>query len=128
MSSPVEPRIYRGLKDVYFERSPCTLIDGKAGELRYRGYPIHDLAQHSTFEETAYLLLHGELPKSAELQLFETQLKERASCLNRFSRSSKQCKMRTQWRCCEPQFRRWLRSIRKPQTILASRQSPRACD
>jgi citrate synthase len=76
MSSPVEPKIYRGLKDVYFERSPCTLIDGKAGELRYRGYSIHDLAQHSTFEETAYLLLYGELPTSAELQLFETQLKD----------------------------------------------------
>ena len=30
-----EPRIYRGLKDVYFERSPTTFIDGKAGELRY---------------------------------------------------------------------------------------------
>jgi citrate synthase len=76
MSSPVEPRIYRGLKDVYFERSTCTLIDGKAGELRYRGYSIHDLAQYSTFEETAYLLLYGELPKSAELQLFAKQLKE----------------------------------------------------
>ena len=41
---------------------PTTFIDGKAGELRYRGYSIHDLATHSTFEETAYLLLHGELP------------------------------------------------------------------
>jgi citrate synthase len=76
MSSPVEPKIFRGLRDIYFERSPCTQIDGKAGELRYRGYSIHDLAQHSTFEETAYLLLHGELPRSGELQLFETQLKE----------------------------------------------------
>ena len=34
------PRIHRGLKDVYFERSPTTFIDGKAGELRYRGYSI----------------------------------------------------------------------------------------
>ena len=41
-------KIHRGLKDVYFDRSPCTFIDGKAGELRYRGYSIHDLAQHST--------------------------------------------------------------------------------
>ena len=40
-----EPRIYRGLKDVYFERSAATFIDGKAGELRYRGYSIHDLAE-----------------------------------------------------------------------------------
>ena len=64
------PRIYRGLKDVYFERSATTFIDGKAGELRYRGYSIHDLARHSTFEETAYLLLRGALPTAAELAAF----------------------------------------------------------
>lgn len=70
-----EPRIYRGLKDVYFERSPTTFIDGKAGELRYRGYSIHDLAEHSTFEETGYLLLHGELPTRDELGRFDQELK-----------------------------------------------------
>jgi citrate synthase len=70
-----EPRIYRGLKDVYFERSPTTFIDGKAGELRYRGYSIHDLAEHSTFEETAYLLLYGELPTRSELAKFDEDLK-----------------------------------------------------
>jgi len=69
------PKIYRGLKDVYFERSAATFIDGKAGELRYRGYSIHDLAQHSTFEETAYLLLHGALPTASELARFDAQLK-----------------------------------------------------
>ena len=51
-----EERIYRGLKGVYFDRSPATFIDGQAGELRYYGYSIHDLAEYSTFEETAYLL------------------------------------------------------------------------
>jgi citrate synthase len=70
-----EPRIYRGLKDVYFERSETTFIDGKAGELRYRGYSIHDLAQNSCFEETAYLLVHGELPTAAELAAFDGELK-----------------------------------------------------
>ena len=70
-----EPKIYRGLKDVYFERSPTTFIDGKAGELRYRGYSIHDLAEHSTFEETAYLLLYGELPTRSQLVKFEEDLK-----------------------------------------------------
>jgi citrate synthase len=70
-----EPRIYRGLKDVYFERSGTTFIDGKAGELRYRGYSIHDLAAHSCFEETAYLLIHGELPTTAELQAFDAEIK-----------------------------------------------------
>ena len=67
-------KINRGLKDVYFERSKCTFIDGRAGELRYRGYSIHDLAEHSTFEETAYLLLKGELPKKAELDAFGKEL------------------------------------------------------
>ena len=41
-------KIHRGLRGVYFDRSPCTFIDGKAGELRYRGYSIHDLAENST--------------------------------------------------------------------------------
>ena len=68
-------KINRGLKGVYFDRSPCTFIDGKAGELRYRGYSIHDLAEHSTFEETAALLLHGELPTKAALAAFTDQLK-----------------------------------------------------
>ena len=70
-----EPRIYRGLKDVYFERSETTFIDGKAGELCYRGYSIHDLAEHSTFEETGYLLLHGELPTRTELARFDEEFK-----------------------------------------------------
>ncbi len=69
------PRIHRGLKDVYFERSGTTFIDGKAGELRYRGYSIHDLAAHSTFEETAYLLLHGELPNRQQMIDFDAGLK-----------------------------------------------------
>jgi citrate synthase len=68
-------KIHRGLKGVYFDRSPCTFIDGKAGELRYRGYSIHDLAQYSTFEETAWLLLNGELPTNSQLASFETELK-----------------------------------------------------
>ena len=70
-----EQKIHRGLKGVYFERSPTTYIDGRAGELRYRGYSIHDLAEHSNFEETAYLLLHDELPGRAELDAFDASLK-----------------------------------------------------
>ncbi len=48
-------------------RSAICFIDGDRGILRYRGYPIEELAQRSTFLETAYLLLHGELPRRAEL-------------------------------------------------------------
>jgi citrate synthase len=68
-------KIHRGLKGVYFDRSPCTFIDGKAGELRYRGYSIHDLAEKSTFEETAWLLMYGDLPSAQELASFDAQLK-----------------------------------------------------
>lgn len=66
--------IKRGLKGVYFDRSATTLIDGKAGELRYRGYSIHDLAKYSSFEETAYLLLNGELPTKSDLETFNKEL------------------------------------------------------
>jgi citrate synthase len=68
-------KIQRGLKGVYFDRSPCTFIDGKAGELRYRGYSIHDLAKHSSFEETAWLLLNGALPNRQQLAAFDAELK-----------------------------------------------------
>jgi citrate synthase len=43
-------------------RSAITYIDGERGILRYRGYPVEELAEHSTFLEVAYLLVHGELP------------------------------------------------------------------
>jgi citrate synthase len=68
-------KIQRGLKGVYFDRSPCTFIDGKAGELCYRGYSIHDLAEHSSFEETTWLLLNGELPSKQQLAGFDADLK-----------------------------------------------------
>jgi citrate synthase len=48
-------------------RSAITFIDGDLGILEYRGYPIEQLAEHSTFLEVAYLLLHGELPTQAQL-------------------------------------------------------------
>jgi citrate synthase len=67
--------IQRGLKGVYFDRSRVCYIDGRAGELRYRGYSIHDLAERSTFEETCHLLLKGELPTRAQLDTFTAELK-----------------------------------------------------
>ena len=67
--------IRRGLKDVYFDRSKVCFIDGRAGELRYRGYSIHDLAPNSTFEETCYLLLKGELPTKGQLEVFISELR-----------------------------------------------------
>ena len=46
--------------------SGITFIDGDAGILRYRGYPIEQLAEHSSFVETAYLIIHGELPNAKQ--------------------------------------------------------------
>jgi citrate synthase len=51
-------------------RSAITYIDGEAGILRYRGYPIDQLAEHASFGEVAYLLMNGELPAPAQLDEF----------------------------------------------------------
>jgi len=55
--------------------SEITYIDGDAGILRYRGYPIDQLAKNSTFLETSYLLVYGELPTAAELTRFDEAIK-----------------------------------------------------
>ncbi len=68
-------KINRGLKGIYFERSGVSHIDGTRGKLLYRGYSIHDLATQSTFEEVAYLLIHGELPTDKALSDFDARLK-----------------------------------------------------
>ncbi len=57
-------------------RSAVTFIDGEKGILRYRGYPIDELAAKSTFTEVAYLLLYGELPNRTQLEEFSTFLNE----------------------------------------------------
>jgi citrate synthase len=67
--------IHRGLTGVYFDRSNTTYIDGKDGVLEYRGYNINELAEQSTFEETAYLLIYGTLPTQAELDEYDAELK-----------------------------------------------------
>ena len=55
--------------------SKITYIDGDAGILRYRGYPIDQLAEHSTFLEVSYLLIYGELPTADELSGFEDNIR-----------------------------------------------------
>ncbi len=54
--------------------SKITFIDGDAGTLLHRGYPIGQLAEKSSFLEVCYLLLHGELPKANEFEEFETNI------------------------------------------------------
>ena len=64
-----------GLEGVPATRSNISCIDGEKGILAYRGYPIEELAAHSTFEETALLLLDGRLPRADELADFDDQLR-----------------------------------------------------
>jgi citrate synthase len=56
-------------------KSEITYIDGDAGILRYRGYPIGELAEQSSFLEVSYLLIHGKLPTATELDQFTTELR-----------------------------------------------------
>src|SRR5215510_14191491 len=55
-------------------RSRITFIDGDKGILQYRGYPIEQLAEHSTYLETTYLIIFGELPTEAQLKEWTTQI------------------------------------------------------
>jgi citrate synthase len=64
----------KGLEDVVAGQSSICFIDGQEGRLLYRGYDIEDLAERSSYEETTYLLWHGHLPTSTELQSFTGDL------------------------------------------------------
>jgi len=57
-------------------QSAITYIDGDAGILRYRGYPIEELAEHASFLEVAWLLIYGELPSAEELAAFKLQIRK----------------------------------------------------
>ena len=64
----------KGFLNTAVIQSQITYIDGDAGVLRYRGYPIEQLAEHSTHLETAYLLIYGTLPSRQQLRLFESEV------------------------------------------------------
>ncbi len=65
-----------GLDGVIATESSISDIDGAKGVLSYRGFSIEELAQKSTFEETAYLLLTGELPSKDHLNTFSSRMSE----------------------------------------------------
>lgn len=69
------PTFKAGLEDVVAGTSDICLVDGREGRLVYCGYDITDLAKHSTFEETTYLLYHRQLPTTDELAAFDSKLK-----------------------------------------------------
>ena len=64
----------QGFVNTASTKSAITYIDGDAGILRYRGYPIDQLAEKSTFIEVSYLLIYGELPTTDQLAAFTTQI------------------------------------------------------
>lgn len=68
-----------GLRNIEVADTKICSIDGENGKLIYRGYDILDLVKHSTFEETTYLLLFGELPSTKNLKNFARRLREARS-------------------------------------------------
>ncbi|MFN3265434.1 MAG: citrate/2-methylcitrate synthase [Deinococcales bacterium] len=79
ISISTKPAVMDGLKGVVFTESKLSFIDGEKGILKYVGIPIQELAQHSTYEETAFLLFHARLPNATELSAFDDELKKRRS-------------------------------------------------
>lgn len=63
-----------GLEGIVVARSKLCSIDGQQGVLRFRGYDIHDLARHASYEAVAHLLLHGELPTPEQLSALRAEL------------------------------------------------------
>lgn len=72
-------------------RSAITFIDGEQGILRYRGYPIEQLAEKSTFTEVAYLVIYGELPTPEQLTTFEDSLRGDEAMLDERMRDLFRC-------------------------------------
>jgi len=66
--------ISKGLEGIYIANTTLCKIDGAHGKLWYRGYPIETLAEKSNYEEVAYLLLYGNLPKKKDLETFRKKL------------------------------------------------------
>jgi citrate synthase len=63
-----------GYKNTGATKSAITFLDGEVGILKYRGYPIEQLAEKSTFVEVAYLLIYGDLPSAEQLKNFELEI------------------------------------------------------
>ena len=94
----------KGLEGITAANSGICYIDGDQGVLAYRGIDIHELADHSTFEEVCYLLWFGRLPSRSELNELKLNLaRERkldASIIS-LLRQAPQV-MRCRWTCCAP--------------------------
>ena len=74
VQSPERSRSTSGYGNTGACESAITYIDGEKGILRYRGYPIEQLAEHAQFTEVAYLLIHGDLPNRQQYADFRDSL------------------------------------------------------
>ena len=83
--------VVKGLKGIKAADSAISSVDGAIGQLLYRGYDIDELAEHSSFEEVAYLLFKGELPTAAELDEFDDPLTHEASLTPQVTEFLKGC-------------------------------------
>ena len=77
----------RGFANTAESDSSVTYINGEEGILRYRGYSIEQLAEHSTFLEVAYLLQYGELPDKQEIEAYEARITRHTLLRERVRRS-----------------------------------------
>src|SRR3954449_781927 len=77
MSTESVDPYYPGLEGVIANETAIANVEGKEGDggLEYRGYRIEDLAETVSYEETAFLLLHGDLPTAAQLREFDARLR-----------------------------------------------------
>lgn len=71
---PGEVEFAKGMAGVIARETTKSYVNGEIGKLYYHGYSIEDLAEHSTFEETSFLMLYDRLPNEEELALFESRL------------------------------------------------------
>src|SRR5690625_6058079 len=81
-----EPQVYKGLAGVVVDTTSVSKVMPETNSLTYRGYAVQDLAARKSFEEVAWLLLHGELPSAAELQQFEREERSQRELPSQVSR------------------------------------------
>ena len=112
----------KGLEGVVATNSKICYIDGDRGVLAYRGIDIHELADHSNFEETCYLLWFGKLPNRRELrELHDRLAEERKLDASIITLMRNAPGMRCPWMCCAPPFRRSRSTIRRKKVMTGRR-------
>ena len=100
-----------GLAGVPATKSNISDIDGEKGILAYRGYPIEQLAQHSTFEETSLLLLDGKLPTAKQLAEFDSRLRHNRRTQFHIRDLMKTFPATGPWKCSRLRWQHWACSI-----------------